>query len=98
MRGELIYVGGYPLYYRERADWPAPDPRTRKHPCEWMIRRFGESHVLACPQGPTTRIGYWGQYIWLCPEHGELVGDDGSMDDTYDTDAERAEALKRVGL
>lgn len=73
----------------ERGMWPAPDPTTRVNACEWH---------MACPQGPTRRYSSWGEWRYLCPEHGELVGDDGSMDDTYDTDAGRVEALKSVDL
>lgn len=60
-------------YVQPQADWPAPDPTTRvpMHGCDW----------IECPRTDTKRYGYWGQYIYGCPEHGPLVGDDGSMDD-----------------
>lgn len=68
--------------------WPAPDPSARVdvHGCDY----------LECPNGATTRYGNWGQWVWLCFEHAEVVGDDGSMDDTYETDAERDAAMAEM--
>lgn len=99
MTGVFVDLGSGPRYYYRvdgiwgfvpQADWPAPDPSTRVRlpGCDWHD----------CTKQGARRYGYWGKYHWLCAEHGDLIGDDGSMDDTYDTDAERAAALKRVGL
>lgn len=56
-------------HIRREAKWPAPDAQDRVIvlPCEWA----------GCRHGAVTRYGYWGQYHWLCAEHGDLVGDDG---------------------
>lgn len=88
--GEDVHEACCDVCY-SRGNWPAPDPAKRYdrdgHPCEY----------LNCHDTLTHRFGYWGEWMALCYEHGELIGDDGSMDDTYDDD-ERPAAMKRAGL
>lgn len=42
-----------------------------KRRCEWML----------CPLPPTGTHQCWGKRYDLCDEHGDLVGNDHSMDD-----------------
>jgi hypothetical protein len=42
-----------------------------KRRCEWLL----------CVKAPTRQCVCWGEVFDLCEEHGDLVGDDGSLNE-----------------